>query len=62
MFSAPFHDAVASFLQQESEHIVAYFNQAQDVLPFNNDITPTLKTTNTTNPLLAVNNHNEKTI
>ena len=62
LFSAPFHDAVASFLQQESEHIVAYFNQAQDVLPFNNDITPTLKTTNTTNPLLAVNNHNEKTI
>ena len=62
LFSAPFHDAVASFLQQESEHIVAYFNQAQDVLPFNNDITPTLKTTNTPNPLLAVNNHNEKTI
>lgn len=62
LFSAPFHDAVASFLQQESEHIVAYFNQAQDVLPFNNDITPSLKTTNTPNPLLAVDNHNEKTI
>jgi len=61
LFSAPFHDAVATFLQQESQQIVAYFNQARDVLPFNNDMTPILKTTHATNPPLAAKNHNEKT-
>ena len=32
-----FHQAVDNFLQQESPVIEQYFNQAQDVLPFNND-------------------------
>ncbi len=31
-----FHQAVDNFLQQESPVIEQYFNQAQDVLPFNN--------------------------
>ncbi|NDW20711.1 GNAT family N-acetyltransferase [Alteromonas hispanica] len=45
-----FHDAVANFLQQENQHIVHYFNQAQNALPFNQEFVPTLKTKSVIHP------------
>lgn len=57
-----FHDAVARFLTQEQEHIVSYFNQAKEVLPFNADFAPKLKTTSTSEPFSDTNNHNEKNL
>lgn len=41
-----FHQAVEKFLHQEKPVIQQYFNQAQDVLPFNNDYLTTFVNTN----------------
>ncbi len=57
-----FHDAVARFLTQEQDHIVSYFNQAKEVLPYNADFAPKLKTTSTSEPFSDIHNHNEKNL
>ncbi len=51
LFAAPFHDAVANFLSREREVIIDYFHQARDVLPFNSNFTPKLKTNQASAPL-----------
>ena len=56
---APFHTAVADFLQRETPHIASYFNQARNALPFNKEFVPTLKTTSVTAPNDDTYNHNE---
>ncbi|GGW73886.1 GNAT family N-acetyltransferase [Alteromonas halophila] len=44
LFARPFHHAVDDFLGRERIAIIDYFNQARDVLPFNSNFTPNLKT------------------
>lgn len=45
LFAPAFHSAVANFLHQETPAIKRYFNQASDVLPFNQSFLPQLKST-----------------
>lgn len=50
LFARPFHDAVANFLVHEREAMIGYFHQARDVLPFNSNFMPTLKTIKVSEP------------
>ena len=50
LFARAFHNAVANFLEQEREAVIGYFHQAQDVLPFNSNFKPTLKTIKVSEP------------
>ena len=56
-----FHRAVAHFLQQETQHLEDYFNQARNALPFNMEFVPSLKTTSVTSPYDDTHYYNEKT-
>lgn len=47
LYDADFHHAVEQFLQQETPQIARYFQQAATVLPFNEAMQTTLKTTST---------------
>lgn len=58
LFEGAFHCAVADFLQQETQHIIHYFNQARNALPFNENFVPHLKTTSVRAP--NTEDHNEK--
>ena len=60
LFEGAFHQAVAQFLQQETQHLADYFNQARNALPFNKEFVPFLKTTSVTHPNDDTHNHNEK--
>ena len=60
LFEPAFHQAVAQFLQQETQHLAAYFNQARNALPFNKEFVPTLKTTSVINPNDDTHHYNEK--
>ena len=59
LYAPEFHAGVTRFLQQETQHIVEYFNQAKDVLPFNSEVASKLITTNISDPLSETHNHNE---
>lgn len=60
LFEGAFHQAVAQFLQQETQHLADYFNQARNALPFNKEFVPLLKTTSVIHPNDDTHNHNEK--
>ncbi|GMM68447.1 GNAT family N-acetyltransferase [Alteromonas sp. MTD1] len=60
LFEPAFANAVAQFLQQETQHLANYFNQARNALPFNQEFVPLLKTTRVKHPNDDTHNHNEK--
>ena len=60
LFEPAFANAVAQYLQQETQHLANYFNQARNALPFNNEFVPKLKTTRVQHPNDDTQNYNEK--